>query len=249
MMSTKKVIIIGASSGLGARIASDFARVGLDVAIAARREDRLRQIASQFPEGSVVYKTIDVASSDATKHFMELIDLRGGMDILVFAAGTGFNDPELDQVKLQRTLDTNVMGFARIMAAAYKYFKNSGNPSRGQIAAITSIAGTKGIGTSAAYSSSKRFQQMFIDSLDQLAHTQHVAIDFTDIRPGFIRTDLLDSQKQYPMLMTVDHAAPRIEEAILRRRRVAVIDWRWGIVNSLWRLIPNALWRNLSISL
>lgn len=248
-MVPKKIVIIGASSGLGARIASDFARVGLEVAIAARREDRLKEIASQFPAGRIVYKTIDVTATDAVERFYDLIEQRGGMDVLLYAAGTGFYDPDLNLEKLQTTLNTNVMGFAKITAAAYKYFKSTADSYRGQIAVITSVAGTKGIGVAAAYSSSKRFQQMFIDSLDQLAHAQHVDLDFTDIRPGFIRTDLLDVDKQYPMIMSIDYAAPRIEEAILRRRRVAVIDWRWGIVNSLWRLIPGVVWRRLSISL
>lgn len=90
---------------------------------------------------------------------------------------------------------------------------------------------------------------MFLNSLEQLAYRQRVNVSFTDIRPGFIRTDLLDASKSYPMLMSVDHAAPLIENAILRRRRVAVIDSRWALVTALWRMIPQRLWRHINLDL
>ena len=171
------------------------------------------------------------------------------MDILLFASGIGFQDPELKDSTLTDTLQTNVVGFARIIAAAYKYFRDTANLHPGQIAAITSVAGTKGIGVAAAYSSSKRFQQMFINSLEQLAYRQQVNVKFTDIRPGFVRTPILNNDKDYPMIMSVDYAAPLIEKAILKRKRVAVIDSRWLIVNTLWRMIPQCLWKHISLGL
>lgn len=244
----KKIIVIGASSGLGARIATDFARLGFRVGIAARREDRLKDIKALYPE-RIAYQTIDVTAPDAVERFYNLIELIDGMDILLFASGIGFQDPELKDSTLTDTLQTNVVGFARIIAAAYKYFRDTANLHPGQIAAITSVAGTKGIGVAAAYSSSKRFQQMFINSLEQLAYRQQVNVKFTDIRPGFVRTPILNDDKDYPMIMSVDYAAPLIEKAILKRKRVAVIDSRWLIVNTLWRMIPQCLWKHISLGL
>lgn len=243
----KKIVIIGASSGLGQRMAMDFASAGWRVGIASRREAPLQAIKDAYPE-NVAYSVIDVTHVDAPKKFLDLIELIDGMDILLFAAGVGFQDPELDDTRLDTTLQTNVVGFARIVAAAYKYYRDTANVRPGQIAAITSVAGLKGIGVSAAYSSSKRFQQMFLNSLDQLAHQQHVNVKFTDIRPGFIRTPLLKEGKPYPLLMTVDYAAPLIERAILNRRRVAVIDSRWAVVTGLWRLIPQCVWKHIAIN-
>ena len=246
----RKIIIVGASSGIGRKVALDFARGGWEVGIAARREENLKEIAGLVP-GQIVYKTIDVAADDAAERFYDLIEMNSGMDYLLFAAGTGYMDPDLDSGKVTRTLRVNVEGFARIMVAAFKYFRDTANVHKGQICAITSIAGTKGIGLSAAYSASKRFEQTFINALEQLAYTRHVNVGFTDIRPGFIRTDLLDPEKDYPMEMTLDYAVPRIIEAIVRKRRVAVIDWRWNIVVGLWRMIPDCLYvrMNLPVSI
>jgi len=244
----KRIIIVGASSGLGERIARDFARTGWLVGIAARREKRLKEIASQA-SGNIVYAEIDVTQIDAVERFEGLIEARGGMDVLLYCAGVGYQDPEIDPVLLQSTLDTNVSGFARILTAAYKYFRQTSSLRRGHIAAITSIAGTKGIGLSAAYSSSKRFEQTYIDALEQLAFTEHANVAFTDIRPGFVRTDLLNGKMKYPMEMTVDYVAPKIEAALLKCRRVAIIDWRWSVVVFFWRLIPRWLWKRMVLGL
>lgn len=242
----KRIVIIGASSGLGERVALDFARYGFHVGIAARREDRLKRIKDEYPD-RIHYKVIDVTEQDAVGRFNELIEDIGGMDILLYASGTGFQDPELTDEKIETTLAVNVTGFARIVAAAYRYFRSTANLHPGQIAAITSVAGTRGIGIAASYSSSKRFQQQFLDSLEQLAYTQQVNVRFTDIRPGFVRTDLLKEDKDYSMIMSVDYAAPLIEHAILTRRRRAVIDSRWLIVNTLWRMVPRCLWKRVNL--
>lgn len=244
----KKIVIIGASSGIGARVATDFARMGWRVGIAARREDMLKEIKALYPD-RIEYMAFDVTAPDAADRFYDLIELIDGMDYLLFAAGCGWQNPDLDSTKDTRTVETNVMGFTRIVTAAYKYFKETANNTPGHIAAITSVAGTKGIGVSAAYSASKRYQWTFLQALDQLAHQQHVNVKITDIRPGFVDTPLLDGSRTYPMEMSIDYVAPRIEMAILKDRRVAVIDSRWAVVTALWKLIPDVLWRHLALSL
>lgn len=237
----KHIIIIGASSGIGRRVATDFARWGWKVGIGARRLDRLEEIRSQYP-GNVVCQGIDVTADDAVERFYRLIELNGGADVVLYAAGVGWSNPELNLQEDLHTVAVNVAGFTRIANAAYRYFRDTASSGRGQIAAITSVAGTKGLGVSASYSASKRYCQIYLQALDQLARMQRVPVDITDIRPGFIRTPLLKPGKNYPMLMNLDYAAPRIELAILRRKRVQVIDWRWNVAVGLWRMIPSALW-------
>lgn len=241
-----RIVVIGASSGIGKRVAADFAKAGCIVGAAARSTDRLEELKRTCPE-NITTARIDVTDNPCVEQFYNLIETIGGMDILLFASGTGFCDPELIDDKLDITLRTNVIGFARITTAAYKYFKQTANRKPGQIAAITSVAGAKGIGVSAAYSASKKFQQTFINALEQLAYQQQVNVKFTDIRPGFIRTPILDPSRSYPMIMTLDYAVPLIEAAILKRRRIATIDSRWAIVNCLWRLIPQRVWRHISL--
>lgn len=244
----KKIIIIGASSGMGMRIATDFARAGWRVGIAARNEDRLKTVKELFPD-RIEYAVIDVTATDAVRKFEDLIEAIDGMDILLYAAGTGWYNPGLNLGKDEATIGVNVTGFTRIINAAYRYFKATANTNRGRIAAITSVGGVKGLGVSAAYSASKRYQWTYLQAIDQLAHNQHVNVSVTDIRPGFVDTPLLAGNQNYPMLMSVDYVAPRIEKAIMERRRVAVIDSRWNIVSALWSAIPNAIWPHLSVTL
>ena len=131
-----------------------------------------------------------------------------------------------------------------MVTCAFNYFAAKGN---GHIAVISSIAGTKGLGAAAAYSASKRFQNTYIDCLDQLCHIRKLNIDFTDIRPGFVATPLLDGGGKYPMVMDVSKVARRIVTALNKKERVTVIDWRYRILVFFWRLIPLWLWRRLPI--
>ncbi len=82
----KKIIIIGASSGMGMRVATDFARLGWRVGIAARREDRLKEIKALYPD-RIEYMAIDVTAQDAVEKFYKLIELIYGMDYQLNAAG------------------------------------------------------------------------------------------------------------------------------------------------------------------
>lgn len=244
----KKIIIIGASSGMGMRVATDFARMGWRVGIAARREDRLKEVKALYPD-RIEYMTIDVTEPDAVDRFYKLVELIDGMDYLLYASGCGWSNPELDAARDEETISVNVLGFTRIVNAAYKYYKQTANLHRGHIAVITSVAGTKGIGVSATYSASKRYQWTYLQALDQLAHRQHVNVSIIDIRPGFVDTPLLAGNKNYPLEMSVDYIAPRLEKAILKAPRVKVIDSRWAVVTALWKMIPDSCWRRLRLDL
>ena len=245
----KKIVIVGASSGIGFQVAADFARAGWRVGMAARRLEPMQAIKDQYPD-HVEIASIDVTAPDAPQRFADLIEAIDGMDTLLFCSGTGFTDPELDDARIVNTLEVNVVGFARIVAEAYKYFRATASVEQGQIAVITSVAATKGLGIAASYSASKRFQVQFINSLEQLAYTQQVNVAFTDIRPGFVDTDLLrkSGAGNLPMVMSLNYVAPRIEKAILLGKRVATVDSRWAVVTALWRLIPSSAWRHLRLS-
>ena len=142
------------------------------------------------------------------------------------------------------TARTNVEGFTRMVDTAFSYFKNNGG---GHLAVISSIAGTKGLGVAPAYSATKRFQNTYIDALEQLAHLQKLNIHFTDIRPGFVATDLLNDGKHYPMLMKTDQVGRDIVRALHRKQRVAIIDGRYRILVFFWRMIPRWIWKRLPV--
>lgn len=238
------IVIIGASSGIGRRIAEIYIGRGLRVGVAARRVGPLEELKALAPD-RVATARIDVTAPDCGERLLDLIGQTGGADTVFCVAGVGFENPDLEPERNSRIVATNCDGFTRIVDAAFRYFASVGR--KGQIAAITSVAGTKGLGLAAAYSASKRYQSTYLAALGQLARIRRIPVAITDIRPGFVDTDLLDSSKSHPMMMNVGKTAEKIVRAVDRRRRVAVIDWRWNIVVGLWRLIPAWLWRLLPV--
>ena len=143
-----------------------------------------------------------------------------------------------------QTVDTNGMGFTRMIGEAYRYFAEQG---AGHIAAITSIAGTKGLGPAPSYSATKAMQNVYLQSLEQQANARNLNIRFTDIRPGFVDTDLLKGNFRYPMMLKPENVARSIVNAINGKRHIKVIDWRYAILTSLWRRLPRCLWRHLKL--
>lgn len=238
-----QAVVLGASSGMGYEVARLLLRDGWRLGLAARRTQPLETLAAEFP-GQVVVKKIDVTADDAGKLLQELIDYMGGIDLYFHAAGVGWQNHTLEEDKEMKTVSTNALGFARLVGVAYRYFAARGS---GHIAVISSIAGTKGLGAAPAYSATKAFDNVYMQALEQQARMRHLRIRFTDIRPGFVRTALLADGTRYPLLMEPEAVARDIVRSIYKGRHVRVIDWRYRVLTSLWRLLPSWLWRRLSI--
>ena len=143
-----------------------------------------------------------------------------------------------------RTVETNALGFTRMIGEAYRYFAQRGT---GHIAAITSIAGTKGLGPAPSYSATKAMQNVYLQALEQQAHARCLDIHFTDIRPGFVDTALLSGDYHYPMMLKPEDVARDIVSAINARRHVRVIDWRYRLLTALWRCLPRFVWRRIKL--
>lgn len=239
---TTRIVIVGATSGLGLATARLCIRRGWRVGAAGRRTELLEALRAEAPE-QVETATLDVTQPEAPEQLTELVERLGGMDIYLHVAGIGSRNPDLDPAIETATLRTNGEGFVRMVAAAFDRFRHHGG---GRIAVISSIAGTQGLGAAPAYSATKRMQNTYIDALAQLARMERLPIRFTDIRPGFVDTPLLRDGR-YPMLMQPDTAARYIVRAIERGRRRIVIDRRYALLVFLWRLIPAWLWERLPI--
>ena len=239
----KKVIIIGATSGIGREVALIYIAQGWKVGVAGRREAELEALRSAYPE-QVSTQALDVTKVDAPQKLQALIEQVGGMDVFLLSSGIGKQNPTLETGLELTTAATNVEGFIRMTNAAYHYFEQQGH---GHLAVISSIAGTKGLGAAPAYSATKGFQNIYMDALDQLARMKKLNIRFTDIRPGFVATPLLNNQKKYPMLMDAPIVALDIVSAIEKKKRVAIIDWKFRLLVGFWRLIPKWIWLRLPV--
>lgn len=239
----KKGIIVGASSGIGQEVARQLLAEGWTLGLAARREELLLALKAEAPE-CVEVMTIDVTQPDSDQRLMQLIERLGGISLYFHASGIGKQNRTLEPDIELRTAETNALGFMRMVGAAYRYFSDKGT---GHIAVISSIAGTKGLGPAPAYSATKALQANYIEALEQQARQRGLRIYFTDIRPGFVDTALLNDGFPYPMLMRPKAVAHDIVQSIKRHRHVRIIDWRYRLLTSFWRLIPRCLWRHFKL--
>ena len=239
----RRAIIIGASSGLGHEVAKILIKDGWQIGIAARRLHLLELLYKIAPD-RVEMAAIDVTKSDSEETLMQLIDRVGGCDMFFYASGIGWQNPELNADIELNTVQTNTMGFSRMIGAAYRYMAAHGG---GHIVAISSIAGTKGLGIAPSYSATKAFQNTYLQALEQLSNMQGHNIRFTDIRPGFVATELLGTNPRYPLLMKTEPVAKSIVKAVYSRKHQVVIDARWSVITFFWRMIPDFLWRRLKV--
>ena len=239
----KRAIVLGASSGIGREVARILINDGWKVGIAARREDKLNELKSLSVE-MVEVKRVDVTSEDAAERVLTLIKDLGGINLFVYCSGVGKQNSSLEAEVELHTVDVNVCGFTRIIDAVFNYMaENMG----GDIAVVSSIAGTKGLGVAPSYSATKAYQNTYIQALEQLSNMRHLHIRFTDIRPGFVDTDLLAGDHNYPMLMSKEKVAQDIVNSVMKNRHVRIIDWRYRLLVFFWKLIPNRLWRRLNV--
>ncbi|WP_455592766.1 SDR family NAD(P)-dependent oxidoreductase [Bacteroides sp.] len=239
----KRAVIIGATSGIGYEVAKLLLLQGWNIGVAGRRQSSLEAFQTIAPD-HIAIQALDVTESDSEAKLQRLIEKLGGMDLFLLSSGIGKQNMELKPDIEQSIISTNVSGFTRMVDAAFLYFKKQGH---GHLAVISSIAGTKGLGAAPAYSATKRYQNIYIDALEQLAHLQKLNIRFTDIRPGFVDTDLLSSGTDYPMLMKPGIVGESIVKALKRKKRIAIIDGRYAFIVFFWRMIPQWLWKRMPV--
>ena len=257
----KRAIVMGATSGIGQEVARLLAANDYEVGIAGRREERLVQMAQATP-GIVAHRQIDVTKEDAPTELHKLIEELGGMDLYFHSSGIGWENVALDPDKELKTVETNGVGFVRMVSAAYNWFaeqradeakqraegdeqRASSKERKARIACITSIARTRGLGAAPAYSATKRMQAHYLECLSQQARMRHLNIGITDIRPGFVATDLI-AGSHFPLQLKAEDVARTIVRAIEQGREVVTIDWHYRLLVAAWQLIPRWLWVRLT---
>jgi len=239
----KRAIIMGATSGMGKGVAMGLLKDGYTIGVAGRRAEELVKIQKLYPN-KVFIKIIDVTKEDAPTLLLQLINDMGGVELYFHSSGYGKQNLNLDLDIERNTVLTNALGFTQMIDTVFNYFKN--NKKHGQIAIISSVAGTKGLGVAPSYSATKRYEWIYIEALSQLARIQNIDITFTDIRPGFVATDFI-TKSDYPMLMQTDYVVNQILRAVHKGKRKVIIDWKFAILCFFWRIIPSELWECMKI--
>lgn len=193
-LSGRTVVVTGASSGIGEAVARDLAQCGAKILVTARREERLRQMASQLPE--CAYLAGDLTQPELPAQVIRKAELiHGGCDVVVNNAGiieTGTVN-EIDLSRLSQMVRLNVEAAYRMAHVALRHFKKQGH---GHLVNISSVLGTKTRERAGAYAGTKY-------ALEALSEALRMEFAGTDIKvscvePGLARTELHEHYDQHP---------------------------------------------------
>ncbi len=235
--------ITGASTGIGAALAVEFGCRGHKVGIIARRPELLAEVAKQVEAagGKAAYAAADVTRrSDLAEAIASLEAQLGPCDLLVANAGIGEPTPaqKAPIEAIERILDLNVRGVLYAIGAVLP-----GMVARksGHIAAVSSVAGFRGLPGTGGYSASKAYVTTLLESFRVDLKRKGVAV--TSINPGFIETPLTSVNKfPMPFLMKTDRAARIIADGLERRRAEITFPLPMKLLMNFARLLPNWLY-------
>lgn len=233
----KKVIIVGASSGIGYQLAKIYSSRGAEVGIAAPELDLLENLQSILPNRSYV-KQIDVSNpTEARSLLADLVTEMGGMDILVISAGKGPPQPTWE-VEME-IIEVNIAGFTALANWAFQYFEANGG---GQLAGISSVASLRGRRIGTVYSASKAYINSYLEGLQQLSVYNKKGVTVTAIRPGFVATPMVQGNTHMFWVATAEKAAMQIYKAIEAKKRIAYVTRRWWLVAQVLKSLPDFVW-------
>ena len=237
----RRVLITGASSGIGAALARQYAGADTVLGLVARRRTELDALAAALPGRTEVF-ALDVADAAALQDAAAAFATAHGAPDLVIAnagisVGTAADDPA-DVAKLRRVLEVNVCGLAATLAAFAPSMRARGS---GTLVGIASVAGFRGLPGAGAYSASKAAAISWLESLRTELRGSGVSV--VTVCPGYIDTPMTRVNRyRMPFLLSADEAARRIARAIEAKRRLAVIPWQMALVSMLLRAAPGWLY-------
>ncbi|MCK6553524.1 SDR family NAD(P)-dependent oxidoreductase [Candidatus Binatia bacterium] len=239
-----KAIVVGASSGIGEAIAVQLACGGADVAILGRRADELERIAVTLP-GKLTPFVHDVADADAVPElFARIVEKLGGLDTLIYAAGTmpPIAEGEYSFPKDRDMIVVNLLGAMAWMNLAAAHFEAA---RRGTILGISSIAGERGRRGNPAYCTSKAALSTYLESLRN--RCSRYGVNVVTVKPGFVDTAMTRGMPGLFWLVSANEAA-RQSIALARRGNSAsgFVPPRWALVAGIVRALPSFVFRHLN---
>lgn len=236
-----RVVITGASSGIGRALAVEYARRGATLGLIARRADVLQELvaALQVPVASY---PLDVRDAQGLRRAAEDFNTRfGGADVVIANAGVSIGtstEHSEDREVFQQILDTNVVGLVNTFQPFIKAMRRA---RQGTLVGVASVAGFRGLPGAGAYSASKSAAITYLESLRVDLHGTGVSV--VTICPGYVDT-AMTKKNPYPMpfMLPAEVAARRMANAIERRKRFTVIPWQMGLVGAMLKVLPRPLY-------
>jgi short-subunit dehydrogenase len=241
-MTRQRILITGASSGLGAGMARVFAAKGRDLALCARRIDRLEELKAELqgrhPAIRVAVAALDVNDHDRVPQvFAALSEELGGIDRIVVNAGVG-KGARLGTGKLwanKATIETNLVAALVQIETALEMFTAAGG---GHLVLVSSVLGNKGVpGVRAAYAASKAG----VSSLGESLRAEYAGspITVTVLEPGYIESEMTAKAETTRLMVDTQTGTAAMVEAIERERgRAAVPSWPWAPLVLLLKVLP-----------
>ena len=230
----KKVIIIGATSGIGKGLAEYYSANGWSVGATGRREHLLLELRQN--NQNIHIKAFDVLSANCTTLLQELINEMGGVDLAIISSATGFVNPSLDFKIEVDTTKLNVVAFTELADFLYNFFSTQGH---GHLAGISSIAGIRGVYMSPAYSASKAYNATYLEALRCRAVKEKKKIKVSTIFPGFVDTEMIGKDTPTFWKSDVKTVVKQIAASLRRKRRKIYVTRRWRWVAFVFRLLPS----------
>ncbi len=244
----KRIIIIGATSGIGRELARLYAKAGNRVGITGRRQALLDSLQKDFESLSPVSNTnnqrtietecFDVQGSDNMVHLQSLINKLGGLDLIIYNSGFGDPSPALEWETDKKTVGINVNGFIEIVNWCFHYFVKQG---WGHVAATSSIASNRGNSFAPAYSASKAFISCYLEGLYLKTRRMKLPLYITDIQPGFVKTKEINIKGQF-WIVPLPKAGRQIFEGIESKRFRVYVSKRWRLIAVLMRIVPRFIY-------
>ena len=229
----KKAIVIGGTSGIGKAFGELLLRKNYKVALAGIERDSLDDLKRNYSSVLEV-KYFDCITERASEKLAELVNRLGGLDLLVFSAGIGHLNKNLGFEVENHANKVNVLAFTEVIDWGYRFFEIQGS---GHLVGISSIAGLFGYGQAPAYNAAKSYQITYLEGLRQKARKAGKSIVVTDIRPGFVDTDMSKDLKRF-WVASPEKAARQIYDTVKSGKGVGYITRRWLLIAMLLKSLP-----------
>lgn len=244
MADRSTVIIVGASRGIGASLAREYAKRGWNVGLLARDSDSLTILAHELRNhhnAQIEVAALDVTDTAKVAPVMHELMQRFGHHIDVVIANSGVTgvrrSGDGNLAEDRRIIETNLMGAIAVIDAAVAQFKEQ---RVGHVVGISSISAYKGIPGSGAYSASKAALTNYLDALRMEVTSKNISV--TVVHPGFVKTDLAPNMEKYPFAADSGKVAKEIADGISRKKKNLIVPkFPWSVLMPAMRFVPDSM--------